>query len=361
MERKNRKKMVIQLILLLVVLGAIAWLVNSYFNSAGYFLSKLPNEYKETPALDTTIQSNHHQIKTLFSGGKVKDIHLDSLHQITVIQRMDEIRPENGNTILKVTYYRLDKTGKLIDTLVETSENDQFVEEFGGYLMYPNYYTTYLLSGGLEKRSYVESNRDLSMDQESLRALLTRNAKTADAIYSNYMMEDGKTRDLFVFVINEQLHRVFVKNRDAFDLPSKYSNKAYVQMNPITAYDYSTDRSYDWKNKKQPLQLDYFLKQEYHSASSPGFMSPAPISRPENWEGVGYFSIPFAHDTLKFKHPIYYYPNKDWPRVGPYYENNKWGKMDFFNIPGAEFQILTVGFDTGNIHDLDGCYLIIGR
>lgn len=358
---KNRKKMVIQIILLLVVLGAIAWAINSYFNSVGYFLSKLPDGYKQTPTLNETIRSSHHQIKPLFTGGKVKDIHLDSLHQVIVIQRMDETRPENSNTILKVTYYRLNNAGNVIDTLVETSDNDQFGEEFGGYLMYPDYYTRYLLSGGMEKRSYVESNRDLSMDQESLRALLTRNSKAAAAIYSNYMMEDDKTRDLFVFVINGQLHRVFVKSRDAFDLASKYSNNAYVQMNPITGHDYGTDRPYDWKNKNQPLQLDYFLKQEYHSASSPGFMSPAPTSRPENWEGIGYFSIPFTHDTLKFKHPLYFYPNKDWPRVGPYYENNKWGKMDFFKVPGAEFQILTVGFDTGNVHDLDGCYLIIGR
>lgn len=357
----KRKKMFLQFTLILIILAIAAWLINNYFNSAGYFLSKLPEEYASIPTLNNQINSSHHQIRPLFKGGKVKDINLDSLHQVTVVQRMDESSSEHSNTELNITYYRLDNKGKLIDTLFETSANDQFGEEFAGYLMYPDHYTTYLLSGGLQKRAYIESNRDLTMDPKSLKELLTRNAQASEVIYSNYTMNDGSPKDLFVFVINKQLHRVFVKQRDAYDLGNKYENKAYVPISSLTVYNHETDMPYDWKSKNAPIHLDYFLKQEYHGATSPAFMSPAPMSRPKNWEGIGYLSIPFANDTLRFKHPMYYFPNKDWKRVGPYYQNNQWGKLDFFKIPGASFQILTVGFDTGNRHDLDGCYLIIDR
>lgn len=353
----------IWLVIISFIFIAIAtWLINNYFNSAGYFLAKLPEEYAATPTLNNQISSSHHQIKPLFKGGKVKDINLDSLHQVTVVQRMDESSSEHSNTILNITYYRLDSTGKLIDTLFESSANDhELGTEFAGYLLYPDHYTAYLLSGGLEKHPYIERNRDFSMDQQSLKALLSRNAQASAVIYSSYTMDDGNAKDFFVFVIDKQLHRVFVKQRDAYDLGSKYTNKNYVQVNSMTSYNYDTDRPYDWKSKKAPIQLDYFLKQEYHGERSPAFMSPAPMTRPENWEGVGYFSIPFSNDTLKFKHPIYYYPNKDWKRIGPYYENNQWGKLDFFKIPGAKFQLLTVGFDSDYKHDLNGCYLIIGR
>lgn len=354
--------MFLQFSLILIILALAAWLINNYFNSAGYFLAKLPEEYASTPTLNRQILASRHQIKPLFTGGKVKDINLDSLHQVTVIQRMDEQRSEESNTVLDITYYRLDQTGKLIDSLFETSaDEDRLGTEFAGYLMYPDHYTAYLISGGLEKHPYIESNRDLTMDQQRLRTLLTQKSQASAVVYANYTMDEGKPKDFFIFVIDQQLHRVFVKQRDAYDLGNKYTNKNYVQVGPITVYDYDTSRPYDWKSKNTPIHLDYFLKQEYHGATSPSFMSPAPMSRPENWEGIAYFSIPFANDTLRFKHPMYYYPNKDWKRVGPYYENNQWGKLDFFKIPGASFQILTVGFDTGNRHDLDGCYLIIDR
>lgn len=256
----KRKKIYLIISTAILVITA-AWFINSYFNSASYFLSKLPEQYTGYKPLNTKIESAHHEIVTLFTGGRAKFIYRDTINNVLIIARTDVQYPENKNPVITTTYYRLDNKGTLLDTLKNSSGN------FG-------------------------------------------------------------------------------------------SNS--TEINPITVYSSETGY-YNWKNPKSFIQIEYFLKQEYSGERGPAIMAPAPMTFPANWKGIGYFSLHFPNDTIHFKHPIYYFPGPKTGFLKEHYGNELWGKLDLFTVPGFKFQLLTVGFDNDNVHELDGCYLVKTR
>ena len=351
----KRKKIYLIIISAILVITA-AWFVNSYFNSASYFLSRLPEQYKSYKPLNATIKSAHHQIIPLFVGGRAKFIYQDTTNNILIVARMDVVSPENKNTITTMTYYRLDNKGTLLDTLRNSDDSDDFAVAFNGHLLYDNYYTNYFKSGSLEKQSYIDVNKDLSLDQATLNTILQRLRNDADSMKIDYISTTASNATIYLFSIKGKVKRAFVPEHSNINLDSKYQGDV-IQVDPITVYS-SEAGNYNWQDPKSFIQIDYFLKQEYNSERSSSFMASAPMTFPENWKGVGYFSLHFTNDILHFKHPIYYFPGPHTGYGKEYYGNEQWGKLDLFMIPHFGFQLLTVGFDKDEIHDLDGCYLV---
>jgi hypothetical protein len=166
----KRKKMFLLLsitLVTIVIIATIAWFINRHYNSPAYFLSQLPEKFKSYPALSGNIHTSHHEVKQLFSG-KPRQIYYDSLHQQVVISRMEETTANDGNSILHMSYYRLDANGKVLDSLQESSATGGLGVQFAGHLLYEKYYTDYLTTGSTQPLTYVEKNADLSMEETIL-------------------------------------------------------------------------------------------------------------------------------------------------------------------------------------------------
>jgi cell division protein FtsB len=353
----KRKKMFLLLSITLATIAIIAttaWFINRHYNSTAYFLSQLPEKYKSYPALSGNIRTSHHEVKQLFSG-KPRQIYYDSLHQQVVISRMEETTANDGNSILHMSYYRLDANGKVLDSLQESSATGGLGVQFAGHLLYEKYYTDYLTTGSTQPLSYVEKNADLSMEETSLRALMDSLNKMAAATRLDY---SGDTT-IVALSVNNQVHKVH--------LPSKFDIPKVIRFSDVFIISTPIEDDFPAAGNNHPsgsypfMQVNYFLKEEYYGTRNPAFMSPAPMSRPAHWRGTGYYSISYTDDVLYFKHPLNYYPDKTSNIPKPHYRNISWGKLNFFWYPPLTFQLLTVGYDNTDRHALDGCYIVLKK
>lgn len=342
----------------IAIIATIAFFIGRHYNSPTYFLSQLPEKYKSYPALSENVSSPHHQVEQLFSG-KPWRVYYDSIQQLVVVSRMEEISAPDTNSIINMIYYRLDANGKLLDSLHNSSATDELGHKLGGHLLYEKYYTNYLITGSTQSFPYVEKNADLSMPTATLRVLIDSLSAAADDVSVEHYSESIAGAMAFFFSINKQVHRVYALLDSHINTDSKWS-AAFAVYNPIDD-NFPVTGSYDWQDRYAFMQIDYFLKESYNRTRRPAIMSPAPMSRPAHWEGTGYYSISYTDDTLYFKHPVNYYPDKDAVSPKPYYQNITWGKLNFFCRRQLPFQLLTVGFDTSDKHALDGCYVVVKK
>lgn len=354
---KNKKRLV-KFTIGVIVSASLAYMIYSYFNSPSYFLSKLPEKYKHFPTLKNQITSAHHEITKLFSGGKVKEVYVDSVHHVLAVTKMTEISKPDQEMELQMVYYRVGKNGDLIDSLKETSKGEMG-NAIDGQLLYDEYYTNYLLSGHTDHEPYVNYNRELQMNPAKLQKLVDSLNVLAQAVKSDSKTDHSILKDVTLFSIGLKIHRVFTTFGSMVTTESKFRT-AFQSIGPITSY-FSSNKLYDYTDKHSLMQVDYFLKQQHNNAWSTGYMAPAPMSATANWGGIGYFSIHFPGDTLFFKHPTTYHDDLDFTQKKPYYENNEWAKLDLFMLPGFSFQLITVGYDTDFKDPLDGCYLVKRR
>lgn len=352
----KRKPMFILYIVALVAVGIAGWYVYRYFHSAAYFLSRLPEEYKQYPSLGEEVASQHHRIKPLCTG-RISLVAVDDTTQTVVIGKMDtEQEGEIRKTLLNTTYYRLDVNGNVIDTLADGAGEEDWGREFNGHLLYKNHYTNYLTGGGAAQLPYKETNAALKMEAYQLKTLVNALYDAADASLSDHEYDSSGSRQVFFFSIKGKVQKVYAPSPNNIDIDTKFGTR-FRTLIPITAHSYEDGRRYNWTGEKSPLRIRYFLREDYNPARRAGIMAPAPTNTPANWDGTGYFSLTFPNDSLVFKHPCQYYPkNGSWPA---FYESYKWGKLDYFPLPGCNFQLLTVGYDTDYVHSLDGCYVVV--
>jgi len=338
-------------LLFVLSLAAATWFTWRYFNSPAYFLSKLPLKYRNYPTLGQKVTSAHHEIKTCFKG-KVDRLYEDILHKVVIISGHYETVPGSSNPF--VVYYRFNSDGALLDSLKENTAAT-YGSLFAGHLLYHTYYTDYPMAGGLKKLPYVDINTGMTMNHVSLQMFIDSLSKTADAIDD----DDTQDKEIILFYVKGRVHRLFVPGNLALNYTIKHPD-AFIQLTPLTNYKQQGDQ-YDWGNSHSLIRIDYFLKEEYNPAHGQGYMASAPNATVENWAGTGYFSIPFAEDTLHFRHPFYYYPGDVRFDAKSYYENFKSGELDLFDLAGFNFRLLTVGYGAEDQYGLDGCYLILPK
>lgn len=342
-------------VLLIAVLSIVAFfLVRAYFRSEGYFLSKLPQKYKTYPSLNEKIESENFKVITLFTGSRPKQIYKDTINNVLIIEKLEEFKAksDNENNLLSSTYYRIDKSGKLLDSITTRSDED-FGYEHAGFILYENTYSTYLQNGKTDKIPYKIINHDLSMGKDALTMLLSQTREKSVAL----KVDNEGDSIIYTAFINGLVEKIYTPND--MDVAVEYKFQTNFLLLP-KVNEYIDGVFYDWQNKKSPIYIDYFLKQHYNSATSPSPFAPAPTSRPANWEGMAYFHVPIKNDTLKFKHIINFYPEEN-SGFAPYYNNYQWGQLDFFEAPEYSFKLITVGYDNDHVHQLDGCYIIIPK
>ncbi|TDQ08301.1 hypothetical protein [Pedobacter metabolipauper] len=340
------------LIIITVLAVILGFLIRRYFRSEGYFLSRLPEKYKSYPSLNENIKSASYQVKPLFTGARPKTIYRDSVNNVIIVERMEEFKgkEEYQGSVLSITYYRINYKGEALDSLNEKSDSKDFGYEFSGHLLYEDGYSNYLRNGSKAKLPYKDINKDLTTGIEALTSLIRELREQADAV----KVDDRGEFRIYAISIDGQVQRVFSSGTSKIDVPYKFQNNFHL----IAAEtDAQGGNWYDWQNINSPIHIDYFLKQEYTGTRNPSPFSPAPMTRPANWSGVGYFHLQAGQDTLKFKHPINYFPGGDMASK-PYFYNGEWGKLDLFKQKMDGFQILTVGYDNDHVHELDGCYLV---
>lgn len=347
----HKKKMyTIVLITLAVSLGL---LIRGYFRSESYFLSRLPEKYKNYPALNEKITGADYRIVPLFTGARPRVIYRDSITNNIIVQRVEEFKPKEYEEITySITYYRVNGKGEPLDSLNETGST-AFGGPFNGHLLYEDSYSDYLKTGKHQKVPFKIINKDLSMTTAALSGLIQDLLSRADAV-TVYEEDDPMT---YIISIDGGVTKVTIPKKSKIDVPTEFENN-FHELLPVTDYSHRTGlKHYAWENPKSAINIDYFLKQQYKSGTYFS-MAAAPTTKPARWYGMGYFQLKIGSDILKLKHPISYLLS-DNLTSGGYYHNDEWGTLDLFNQPVLGFNILTVGFNNNHFHELDGCYLVV--
>ena len=341
---------IIALIVLTISLGL---LVRGYFRSERYFLSRLPEKYKNYPALNEAVKSKNYKIVPLFTGARPRAIYRDSIQNHFIVESVEEFKPkEYEETTYSVTYYRINGNGEPLDSLNETGTT-AFGRTFNGHLLYEDSYSDYLITGKHQKVPYKIINKELRISPEELSNQIRELISKADAV-TVYEEDEPMT---YLLSVNGEMFKVYVPKQSKIDIPTEFENN-FHELLPITDYsDHNHYQHYAWDNPKSAISIDYFLKQHYQSGTYFS-MAAAPVTRPARWYGMGYFQLKIGTDTVRFKHPINYLLTESFSGEG-YYFNGEWGTLDLFNKGLSGFNILTVGFNNNHFHQLDGCYLVV--
>jgi hypothetical protein len=350
-QSMNKKKMYILILLVSVV--SLGLLVRAYFRSERYFLSSLPEKYKNYPALNESIKSEKYQIIPLFIGTRPREIFRDSVQNNFIVESVEEFKAkEYEQSTYSITFYRINSKGEALDSLNEAG-NTAFGRPFNGHLLYEDSYSDYLITGKHQKQPYKIINKDLSMATNTLADLTSDLLAQADAV-TIYEENDPM---IFIMSVKGEVLKVYVPKNSKITVPAEFEDN-FHRLLPATDYSYATGfKHYDWENPKSAITLDYFLKQHYKSGTYFS-MAAAPVNKPARWYGMGYFNLKIGTDVVKFKHPISYLLSGS-VKSGGYYYNDEWGTLDLFNQNMEYFNILTVGYDNNHAHQLDGCYLIV--
>jgi hypothetical protein len=347
----HKKKMhIIILIVLVVFLGL---LIRAYFRSESYFLTRLPEKYKDYPALNEKIKSTDYQIIPLFTGARPRTIYRDSVNSNIIVQSVEEYRPKKyEEPTYSVTYYRINSKGEPLDSLNETGST-AFGSPFNGHMLYEDSYSDYLKTGKHQKLSYKNINKDLAMTPKALSMLIMEMLSQADAV-KVYEEEDPMT---YIMSVHGEVIKAYIPKTSNIEIPTEFE-RDFHELLPVTDYSHQTGfKRYAWENPESAITLDYFLKQRYKSGTYFS-MAAAPSTRPARWYGMGYFQLKVGTDVVKFKHPSSYLLTENFSSGG-YYHNDEWGRLDLFNQHMQGINILTVGFNNNHFHQLDGCYLVV--
>ncbi|RZL21287.1 MAG: hypothetical protein EOO96_24375, partial [Pedobacter sp.] len=281
------KPMFVALLIAIVAIVAF-FVIRGYFRSEGYFLAKLPQKYKAYPSLHEEIETENFKVIALFTGARPKQIYKDTVNDVLIIEKMEEFKAksDNQNNILLSTFYRLDKNGKLLGRIT-TRSDEEFGFEHAGFILYENDYSTFLRNGQTIKIPYKIVNKDLSMSKDALTKLLSQLRENSEALKVDYESE----LKIYTAFVNNEVQKIYTLNDMDVAVEHKFQTN-FLLLPKVNEYVDGT--FYQWDNKNAPIYVDYFLKQHYNPASSSSPFSPAPMSRPENWEGMGYLHIPLG-------------------------------------------------------------------
>ena len=265
-----------------------------------------PEKYKAYQEIDQGISSKHYKASLLFSSdidmrlGDFPPIFNAANHTV-IVARQKEI--QNGeNTELHKTYLKLDANGELIDSL---TYNKDWPMDWGGYLVTPKGYCSWILDGNKETHPYAEENVALSQDSLSVDRRFKALYRASQYVYyySHWEMENPRLQSLEVdkaiFFLNGKWIALYGKNLSGQDA-NGYKIKGKSQVANMVSQIDNTNL-----DKRNPfIYMDYFQKEHYRKGNRISFGSPTGNSSPDRWEGTGYFNLILKKDTLHFKQDI---------------------------------------------------------
>jgi len=278
------RNLLVILVLLLCFAGNIL-----YHFSFKNFISQpdLPAKYADYKSLDEPITSTNYEIKRLFSHNTdnitFAPPRFYPKEQITMVySTTDESAPVHINT-----YYRVDVSGHLTDSMVSTNE---YLQLNNGYLIHPHYYYSWILDGDTAKQSYLPINKELKLDSLALQNKfyqLTEEASQVHFVRYSRLWENDN--DAYRNKIDEVL---FFKDNQWYALFGKdlyrYKTEGLPETNLLPNVA-PPDSLFD--KPGSAIYLDKFYKQYQ-------------LGDPDSWAGTGYINLVLKKDTLRIKDEI---------------------------------------------------------
>jgi hypothetical protein len=266
----------------------------------------LPEKYQAYREIDEGITSKHYQASLLFSSdnemrlGDFPSI-FNAANNTVIVARQDEIK-SGENTELHKTYLKLDANGELIDSL---TYNKDWPMDWGGFLITPKGYCSWILDGNKGTHPYTEENGTLSQDSVSVDKRFKELYQASQYVYyySHWDMDDDRLKSLEVdkalFFLNGKWIALYGKHLSDLDVQG-YKIKGKSQVSDMVNHADNTNL-----DKCNPfIYMDYFQKDIYRKGHGPSMGSPTGNSSPDRWEGSGYFDLILKKDTLHFKQEI---------------------------------------------------------
>ncbi len=275
----------------------------------------LPEKYKAYKEIDKQVTSKQYEVSLLFSSdnemrlGDFPPIYNATDHTVIVASQR-EIK--NGeNTELHKTYLKLDANGELIDSL---TYNKDWPMDWGGFLITPKGFCSWILDGSKEMHPYTEENGSLSQDSLSVDKRFQELYQSSQYVYyySHWDLDDDRLKssevDKALFFLNGKWIALYGKNLSGQDAQG-YKIKGKSQVSDMVSRIDNTNL-----DKRNPfIYMDHFQKDYYRKSHGPTLGSPTGNSSPDRWEGTGYFDLMLKKDSLHFKQDIT--KDDDWHSV----------------------------------------------
>jgi hypothetical protein len=266
----------------------------------------LPEKYKAYQEIDKGISTKYYQASLLFSSDN--DLGLEdwppifnAMNNTVIVARQTEIK-SGESTELHKTYLKLDANGALIDSL---TYNKDWPLDWGGYLITPKGYCSWILDGNKETLPYTEENGAFTQDSISVDKRFKELYQASPYVYyySHWDIDDSRLQSLEVdkalFFLNGKWIALYGKNL------SGQSAQGYKIKGKSKVADMVSRIDNTNLDKHNPfIYMDHFQKELYRKGHGPSLGSPTGNSSPDRWEGTGYFNLILKKDTLHFKQDI---------------------------------------------------------
>ncbi|SDE86191.1 hypothetical protein SAMN05216464_11093 [Mucilaginibacter pineti] len=309
----------------------------------------LPEKYKSYREIAEGFASKEFQVSLLFSSdnemrlGDFPPI-FNAAKNTVIVARQTEIK-KGDNTELHKTFLKLDANGELVDSL---TYNKDWPMDWGGYLITPKGYCSWILDGNKEVFPYAEENGSLTDDSTKIskRFLYLYQASEFVYYYNHWDMDDPRLQKLEVdkalFYFNGKWVALYGKNLSDLSVQG-YKIKGKSPVGDMVNRIDNTNL-----DKRNPfIYMEHFQKEYYRKSHGPSFGSPTGNSSPDRWEGTGYFDLILKKDTLHFKQDIT--KDEDWhsanmspfsPPVYLYYFTNS--QINFGLFANDNFRLYSI-------------------
>ncbi|SHE81821.1 hypothetical protein [Pedobacter caeni] len=273
--------------MLLVVIGGLFLLTHLFHFAFRNTIDQPPTpaQYAAYLPLDSGAKNAHLELKSLFANnldrGRLLPPLMDPVTGMVMLNTVkEETNYSDGNV-----YYRLDSSGRLVDSLLV---EDYYISLNREYIIHPNYYYSWFLDGHQEKREYLPVNEDLKLGTKALQQryeTLYRDAELVQLFGYQMLWGNGTTErekrkyydtktDKAIFLIRNKWYALYGK--DLKTMPGGEKKKSLDTIRQLNLDQLGVPNPY--------LYVANFRK------DSKGY---------EGWDGTAYLNIMMGKDTLK--------------------------------------------------------------
>lgn len=319
-------------------------------NNSAWINTPIPPEYQNYKPLNSRYEDENYQTILFASSEDYAApspirIYWSVNDQVLVSVCRDQKEPEPG-----FHYYKLNKSGDVLDTLYVPFEGGGQTGIIGPYAVHVSYkedyyYTTWPLNGDLTHKKIEILNGDLSWPAEKLEKVYQEIVRNGQYTFNEAIEKPGINDNEPGFSLNRIFfmengrYKVLYKKMKAYATAPEFS-KLY-QVNPAF-YSTSDDQPQESLNNFQLKHFQQVEQLKYEHSIGGG----SPSFSKKGWAGRAFFDLPIHQDTLRImqeqlivetKNPAdpntrYYRSNGEGAAVSPF-------NLNLFTDPRLNFAI----------------------
>ncbi|SEW53310.1 hypothetical protein [Chitinophaga arvensicola] len=282
-------------LLLLFVLAAI-FLISIFYR---YWFQNaidsppLPSVYNTYPTLEEGVHAGSYAIRPLFSSDfDTRSLSAPFYDEKSKTALIASIPGEMGERQDEQSFYKIDSEGKVTDSLTISNEYRR-IHPMKGFLLHPEYYSTWWMDGDTIPHSYVKEQATYEQLKQQSDTVFYLSYKDAWNYRTDAFKEE---KDVVLFLIRHQWHALYGKG-------------LYQKMNSDELPDLANDGLVLEQVKKESLINE----------------------KTDSWFGTSFLYLTIQQDTLRFKHEMVLEGST---------KKEFWRSLNYYHAHNAPFALL---------------------